>query len=477
MIFQPRNGSLFVCLSSLLLISSCSTPSGITEQTKNFDAPTNWHQQTPIQSAIDAPSWLAEFNDPVLVSLTEKALNNNRSLKASKNDIDIANLQRTESDASDWPDISLSLSNSRVKSVSDDTASYDNSAQLSLDATYELDIWGKLSAEQQRANLTYLAAKASYQYERDALTATITKAWFNLSEAQQLYRLYEEQAKNLKNNVDIINGSYQLGLNDALDVYLAQNSLKSEQAKLALQGQQVLVAKREIELLIGEYPKGLVKNDMKLPLMSAPITTALPSTMLQNRNDLNASWYQLLALDASLAIAHKQRFPSIALTASTGDSSEQLDDLLSGSSLAWSLIGNITMPIFNASRLESIEEQARLNVVKQESLYLDEMFNAFADVENAISNHSALLKQYQFLLLAKENAQAADNLSFSQYLKGLVSYTTVLESQRRAFDAQTSIIQSKNQLLQNRVDLHLAVGGDFNNDIIATQSNNNSASN
>ena len=89
------------------------------------------------------------------------------------------------------------------------------------------------------------------------------------------------------------------------------------------------------------------------------------------------------------------------------------------------------------------------------------MFRALAEVENALSRGQALNARYEAFVQAEQNADAALELAFDQYQRGLAPYTTVLESQRRAFDAQTTLIQLQNQQLKNRVDLLLALGGDY----------------
>ena len=99
--------------------------------------------------------------------------------------------------------------------------------------------------------------------------------------------------------------------------------------------------------------------------------------------------------------------------------------------------------------------------MQKEKQYLQQVYQAFADVENSVSERESLNQQYSFYLKAQENAIAAEKLSFDQYLRGLVTYTTVLESQRRSFDAQTTVIQLTNQLLQNRIEIYLALGGDY----------------
>ena len=99
-----------------------------------------------------------------------------------------------------------------------------------------------------------------------------------------------------------------------------------------------------------------------------------------------------------------------------------------------------------------------------EQQYLDLVYRAFADVENAISRSESLKERYESFLDAETNSAAALNLALEQYQRGLVPYTTVLESQRQAFDAEATVVELRNQLLQNRIDLYLALGGDFATD-------------
>ena len=122
-------------------------------------------------------------------------------------------------------------------------------------------------------------------------------------------------------------------------------------------------------------------------------------------------------------------------------------------------------PVFQGGRLKAQELAAAEQVRIAEQQYLQQVFRAFADVENAISRDVSLNERYQSFLDAEANSSAALTLALEQYQKGLVSYTTVLESQRQAFDAEATVVQLRNQLLQNRINLHLALGGEFTNEL------------
>ncbi len=199
----------------------------------------------------------------------------------------------------------------------------------------------------------------------------------------------------------------------------------------------------------------------ELPVITDPLPAGLPSELLTRRPDVQEAWLNLLAADADLASAHKARFPSLSLVGSSGITSLEFSDLLDGDNSFWNLAGGVTQPLFSAGRLRAFEDQAAARVELAESQYLQLVYRAFADVENSISRSSSLQKRYESFLEAETNSRAALELALEQYQRGLVSYTTVLESQRQAFDAEATVVQLRNQLLQNRISLFLSLGGEF----------------
>ncbi|WP_286268745.1 efflux transporter outer membrane subunit [Thalassotalea hakodatensis] len=454
---KPSN--IISLIVSSVLFAGCSAPSAIHENTQNFTAPEKWlsamsEQQTPIVN-----NWVNSFQDETLLTLIEQALNNNQEYKSNYYSLLLAEQQVTIAGATLLPELSLTAEQSRRKTTSNTTQSYNNTADISLQLSYEIDLWGKLSAQQRQANLQYAAAKAQLEQQRLTLITEVASTWFSLAEANQLLSLYQERAKNLSDNLDMMERSYRLGLNQALDVYLAKNDVSSQLARVADQQQQVRQIQRQLFLLLGSPEQPIGFNTQELPVLNENIAVGTPSEILARRPDLKSSWYDLLAADAGLAIAHKQRFPSIQLRANIGDSADDIGNLLSGDPLAWSLIGSLTAPIFNAGKLAAQEEISRITVKQKEQQYLQSLHASFVEVENALSNRQALQERYSQFNQSLENTLAAQKLAFDQYMKGLVTYSTVLEAQRRAFDTQTQLIQLTNQILQNKITLHAALGG------------------
>ena len=451
-----RFRQLLPLLTSLFLLA-CSNTSEVDKKLTNPSLPDNWQESKQALSVEN--NWLSQLDNPQVQQLVIKALAANHQFAIQAYDLEIAEQQLIVSGSQLWPELDLSFRSGRSKDNQSD--SYANSNSVNLNLSYELDIWGKLSAADQISNYNYLAQKATFEQYKQQLVVNVVTTWFQVIEADKLLKLYQNRVENSRQNLTIIEAGYNSGLTAALDVYLTRNDLNNELTRVSEQATIKTKLIRQLERLIGEYPKGELLVNANLPLLTNDIPLGLPSELISRKPELKASWYQLLSQDAGLAYAHKQRFPSIVLSGSIGDSTADIGDLLSGSSLVWSLLGSISAPIFNAGRLQANEEKARIELKQGEQLYLDTLYQAFSDVENAITTEKSLKHSYYTMLAAQDNAKIASTLSFEQYQSGLVSYTTVLDAQKRSFEAQTTLIKIKNQLIVNRINLHLSLGGDF----------------
>lgn len=440
-----------------LFLFACSNTSEIDKEIQNLPLPEKWQDSNQVTLVKD--NWLAQLDNTQVHQLVNKAIATNHQFAIQAYNLEIAEQQMIVSGSKFWPELDLAFRAGRNKD--NQTESYANSNSINLNLSYEVDIWGKLSAADQISNYNYLAQKASFEQYKQQLVVNVVTAWFKVIEADKLLALYRNRVANSKQNLAIIEAGYNSGLTSALDVYLTRNDLNNELTRVSEQTTEKTRLIRQLERLTGEYPKGDLLVNANLPLLTSEIPVGLPSELISRKPELKASWYQLLSQDAGLAYAHKQRFPSIVLSGSIGDSTSDIGDLLSGSSLAWSLLGSVTAPVFNAGRLKANEEKSRLELKQGEQRYLDDLYNAFSDVENAISAEKGLKQSYETMLQAQENAKIAANLSFEQYQSGLVSYTTVLDAQKRSFEAQTTLIKIKSQLITNRINLHLSLGGDF----------------
>jgi NodT family efflux transporter outer membrane factor (OMF) lipoprotein len=444
-------------LFSSLFLLACSSTSEVDEKLRSLPLPQNWHDNK--QALAVEHNWLSQLDDPQVHQLVNKALSANHQFAMQVYALEISQQQLIVSGSQFWPELDLAFRSGRNKD--NQTGSYANSNSINLNLSYEVDLWGKLSDADRLSYYNYLAQKSTFEQFKQQLVVNVLTTWFQVIEAEKLLSLYRSRVENSQQNLAIIEAGYKSGLTPALDVYLTRNDLNSELTRVSEQETVKTKLIRQLERLIGEYPKGELLVNASLPLLTNDIPVGLPSELISRKPALKASWYQLLSKDAGLAYAHKQRFPSIVLSGSIGDANADIGDLLSSSSLAWSLLGSVSAPLFNAGRLQANEEKTRLELKQGEQLYLDTLYNAFSDVENAITTEKSLKQSYYTMLAAQENAKIAATLSFEQYQSGLISYTTVLDAQKRSFEAQTTLIKIKNQLIANRINLHFSLGGDF----------------
>ncbi|KKL69727.1 hypothetical protein LCGC14_2112020 [marine sediment metagenome] len=408
---------------SVLLLSACSNQLNRTERAQDIaNTPQLWQQAATSALKVE-DNWLQQLENPQVFVLVEQALANNQQILQSGYDVAIKQQQLVATGAALWPSLDLSARTNRSKD--NRPVSYNNASSTNLTLSYEIDLWGKLSDAERQANLEFLAEQANFEQSKQRLVGDVVSGWFNVISAQKLLALYQQREKNAEQNLAIIESGYRQGLNDALDVYLTRNELNTERSRIAGQKATLNQAIRTLERLTGDYPKGALTVDAELPLLDKPIPLGLPSELITRKPSLIASWYQLLSSDANLAYAHKQRFPSLDLSATLGDSTDRVSDLFSPSSLAWSLVGSISMPLFDAGRLKANEEAARLAVLSQEQNYLASLYDAFNDVEQAISQEQSLLQRYQATLKAQENAIAAEQLSFEQYQRFSYLYHSI----------------------------------------------------
>lgn len=417
---------------------------------------------TQVPSAPSA--WIDSFNDPSLNQWIAQALSGNFDLAQARSRVEAAQQQRSSSRSNLWPTLDVDLSQQRQKST-DSSTHYQNNANISASVAWEVDLWGKLSDTREASDFRWRAEQARYEASKLSLSAQIAKAWFQLIGAGQLSELLNERVDNLTTNLDIIQRGYRQGINNALDVYLAQSDLANESNSLQQQLATEKNAVRQLQLLLGQYPSGSLDGEphksRRFPTLQQLKSQQLSSQNVRHRPDLQASYLELLASNQELAVAHKNRFPSFRLTGSAGDSSDELKNLLDASSLAWNLLGGLSQPLFSGGKLKALEQQQRAVVQQKEQEYLNTLYTAFSEVEQNITNESALKRQLEFVSASKSYAEAAEELAFEEYRQGLQNYTSVLEAQRRAFNAQNNVISIRNQLLQNRINLYLALGGDY----------------
>ena len=170
---------------------------------------------------------------------------------------------------------------------------------------------------------------------------------------------------------------------------------------------------------------------------------------------------------ARVSEARHALYPRLSLTASGGRSSSGLKDLLDGDFAVWNLVGNLTQPLFQGGRLRAGVDLAEANSERALLLFAQSALRAFGEVETALAAESYLARQEKELRTSASEAGASYDLASERYAQGLAGMATLLEAQRRSFEAESQLLSVRRQRIHARIDLHLALGGDFHTSIPA----------
>jgi outer membrane protein TolC len=195
--------------------------------------------------------------------------------------------------------------------------------------------------------------------------------------------------------------------------------------------------------------------------MPAHAPAGLPSELVHRRPDLIVVERELLVSDARVAQSRANLRPRFTLTSAAGTASNQLRDLVDGDLLVWNLIGGLIQPIYNRGRLKAGVAHDEAMVTEAMARYEGSLLRAYGEVEIALAAEDILARREVALESATRQSLAARDLAEDRYRRGLADIITVLSSQRTALDSESQLLALRRQRLDNRVDLHLALGGGF----------------
>ena len=200
----------------------------------------------------------------------------------------------------------------------------------------------------------------------------------------------------------------------------------------------------------------------EIPDLIGDVPVGIPVNILERRPDLRAAKARLLGAGYDSQAADKDLLPSFTLTANGSNSSVGFSDMFDLDNIFWTVLGNLTQPIFQGGRLRySAKAQAALFEAEKQN-FTRIVLDAFREVEDALSSERSLKKRVEHTTKAAENAVAAADVALDQYSRGLIKISVLLDSQRQSLNQQSQLLSIRKQRINNRITLHLALGGDFN---------------
>jgi len=456
--------TLFVAVVGTLALGGCAL-SKPPEQAAVVQAalpdstviPGTW--RAPADSDSVSGGWLASFNDPGLTTVVNEAIANNLDLRVAAGRVDVVRQQVGIVSAKLKPSVGLDAGGSVVQDADQPEAFTAGNAVVG--ASWELDIWGKVRAQKASAVATYTSATLQYAWARQSLAALTAKAWYLAVETRQLLDLSRQSVDIYAQLLDLVKLRRSAGKVSDLDVAEAAARLNQAESQVRAAEGDYLEAKRVLEVLLGRYPAAeLAVADSFVPV-PPPLAAGIPSTLLNRRPDVLAGEQQVLAAFRAEESARLALLPSFSLTLAGGKLSDALLSLLQLN--PWMAAGAVgmTVPIYQGGALRSQVRVASAQQEVQVAQYGATILRAFQEVERALSNEGLLADRLVSERAALANRTEAVRIANVKYRAGSLDLLSVLQLQNSQLATQAAVIQLENARLATRIDLYLALGGDF----------------
>jgi NodT family efflux transporter outer membrane factor (OMF) lipoprotein len=470
-----RAAATLVAAAALMLHACGGAPPGREIPDLDIDTPGAWTaagSDTMAEGPSSPPTlaWWTAFSDPGLEAVVARALERNHDLAAASARLEEAAALARVAGADLYPQVQAALNASRSKQNfvgfpipggGDVLTSYSTSYTADLRVSWELDLWGRVRNARSAAGAEAQAAAADWYGARLSLAARAAGAWFALTEARSQVALAERTVSAYEETERQVEDRFRRGVRTSLVLRRARSSRAGAEAQLRARLQALDAAARGLEILLGDYPAGRAAGADSLPALPGPVPANLPAELVARRPDLVAAERRLAASGARAASAKAALYPRISLTASGGTSSNELKDLLDEDFSVWSLLGNLTAPLFQGGRLRGNLDAARAREDQTLHAFASAALGAYAEVEQALAAETLLRERLVHQTEAAHQAVAARDVAAEQYRSGLIDFIDVLDAQRSALAAESQLLAVKRALLDNRIGLHLALGGDF----------------
>ncbi|MFT3814060.1 MAG: efflux transporter outer membrane subunit [Acidovorax sp.] len=427
-----------------------------------------WQTAQPADAVPD--DWWTLFNDATLNALQQQAAASNQNIAQSVANLRSAMASVQSSRAALWPTLGLNAGATRSRSNSAvtangtvNTSSYETSTfTTGLSASWEPDLWGKLSGAVDSARLAAQASADDLAALRLSVQSTVAQTYFSLRAGDVQTRLLRETLAAYQRSWDMTRNRYAAGVASSADVAQAESQYKSAQSQLIEAETSRAQLEHALAALVGQPPAAFTlpplaeSADLPAP---PPVPAQLPSRLLERRPDIAAAERRVAAANAQVGVAKAAYFPDLTLSASAGYRSTALSNLFKAPYLVWSVGPALAASLFDGGARSAAVESARAAQDQATATYRQTVITALQEVEDNLVAGAALEREQAVQQEAVAAAQRALEVTLNQYRAGTVAYLNVLSAQATALSAQSSLISVRNRRLAATATLLKNVAG------------------
>ncbi|MFZ3024439.1 efflux transporter outer membrane subunit [Pseudomonas sp.] len=485
--FRPARLALVVCA---VVLSACTVgPEMVKPTAAAPDDWTTWSSADPSLRASARPMqmphgvWWKAFADPVLDRLQAQAMQASPDLKSASLRFAQARVQRSTVAAQRLPEVGLSGSATRQRqsetgagtrlidaigtgSNADDLkkllAEPFTLYQAGFDASWELDLWGRISRSVEAADADIAQQAALLELARQSLANDVARNYFELRTTQRQIRLARDDIAALDEQVEILSARVQGGGLDHLDLERQRAEQAALKAQLPALLAQESASANQLTLLLGERPGAL--HDQLLPIEDdrpstmPDLTLGLSSEVALQRPDIRAAEAALASATADIGVAQAALYPSIRLGAKFGYESYLSGEFSDWGSRTWSIGPSLDLPLFDHGRRKSVVQLRELQQQEAAVTYQRTVLKAWQEIDDALSVYGAEQQQAQQLDLQVKSAGEAYSLAQARYQGGTIDFSSVLDSQRSYLQARRGLVASQGRLRTCFVTINKTIG-------------------
>jgi NodT family efflux transporter outer membrane factor (OMF) lipoprotein len=419
----------------------------------NTTVPDSW--KSGGSAAAVTGRWLATFNDPALSALVDEALKYNADLQTAAARVERAAGFLKVASASLQPSVTaIGIAGSK-------SGGGGGLEGVFLNASLELDVWGRVRYGQSAAEEDAAAFAADYAFARQSLAAMVAKSWFVAIEAGLQRSISQEMLRSAGSLLNLAQERMRIGNGNEQAVVDARATLANyhdAMRQIELSREQAL---RALESLLGRYPAAEIKVAARFSPMPGSVPAGIPSQLLERRPDVVAAERRVAAAFNRVGEARAAQLPRISLTAGGSDVSSDLIVLKNIDNPVWSLGANLIAPLYQGGALRAQVEIRSAEQKQAVAQYASAGLRAFGDVESALAAERTLRERAVILDAAARDNERALELSQTQYRVGNADLRAVEQRRLALYAARTSWLRVQSEQLAQRVNLHLALGGGF----------------
>ncbi|MGE5895022.1 MAG: efflux transporter outer membrane subunit [bacterium] len=456
-------------VSLLITLALAGCMIGPDYQRPAVDAPRSWRFEDEEASDVANTAWWEQFNDPVLNDLIQDALQENKDVKIAAARVEEFVGRYGTTRAALFPQIGAGASAGRqrtseligptpLQDVPNVNPTFSN-YELSLNASWEIDLWGKLRRATEAARANLLSTEEARRAIILTLVTSIANSYINLRDLDKQLDLTTQAAKNYKESYDIFKLRFEYGTVSEIEVSQAKSQYEQALANIPFFEKAIAQQENALSVLLGRNPGSIPRGRTVDELVLPAVPAGLPSDILVNRPDIRQAEQNLIATNAIIGVAKAQYFPTISLTGLFGSASADLSDLFTGPAKTWSWAVPVTAPIFTAGAIagqvksaEAVQQQALL-------IYQQAIQSAFREVDDALVDQKRTREQQEALARQVDSLRTYAHLARVRYENGYVSYLEVLDAETRLYNAELTHAQIQGILFQALVNLYKAMGG------------------